>query len=587
MITGGVPERLRDPVNRAAHRLAGYAGERIAIDADTALDRLCWFLGADLAGAAALVVEPTWSARERAAVFADARPAAIVTGSPGGPGGVVGGPVGVVGGPVEGFAPAGDLDARPCPRHTDGKSSARHATAEPTTRHATSEPSARHTTPEPTPRHTTPGPTARHATGEPTPGITGIRPTTGFAAAEPTGRHTIAEPTPRHTDGESTTRHATAKPTAQHATPGPTTRHATGEPTAGHITGEPTTRHITGEPAAGHTDAESSARHATAKPIPRHTTAESTTRHTATEPTPQHTAPDPTADFAPVGNAESRFYLPTTSGTSGRPKVLIRSRRSWLDSFAALDLGLRPDDTVLIPGPLSSSLFLFGALHALHAKADVHLLERWSVPDAVAACRRATVVHLVPAMLSALLPHLDDCPLRTIVCAGARLDPAIRSRLGGRELVEYYGSAEQSLIAVDRGDGLRPVVDVEARGGQLWARSGMVFDGYLDQGAVRFPEDWHDGWSTVGDRGALHDDGTLEVHGRSTAVLNTGASLVSAEDVESVLRGVDGVRDVLVSATPHPRFGDLVTAVVEVDDTAPPSLRALRERARATLAPAQ
>ena len=379
MITGGVPERLRTRVNQAAHRLAEHAGERVAIDAGTALDRLCWFLGADLAGAAALVVEPTWTARERAAVLADARPSAVVTGTPSGP----------------------------------------------------------------------------------------------------------------------------------------------------------------------------------------------------------------SHDFAPVGDAGTHFYLPTTSGSSGRPKVLVRSRRSWLDSFAALDLGLGPDDVVLVPGPLSSSLFLFGALHALHSKAEVHLLERWSAAEAAES--RATVVHLVPAMLSALLPELAGSPLRTVVCAGARLDPALRSRLrrSGRELVEYYGSAEQSLIAVDRGDGLRPVVDVEARDGQLWARSDLVFDGYLENGVRRFPAGWQDGWSSVGDRGVLHEDGTLEVRGRSSSVLNSGARMVSAEDVESVLRDVEGVRDVLVSATPHPRFGDLVTALVEVDAAAPPSLRALRAHARETLEPAK
>ncbi|MFD0486390.1 AMP-binding protein [Saccharopolyspora spinosporotrichia] len=72
---------LRAQVSRAAHALAAHDGRRIAIEADDALGGLCWFLGAELAGAAALIVEPTWTAREREAVLDDARPAAVVTGA--------------------------------------------------------------------------------------------------------------------------------------------------------------------------------------------------------------------------------------------------------------------------------------------------------------------------------------------------------------------------------------------------------------------------------------------------------------------------------------------------------------------------
>ncbi|MER7010793.1 AMP-binding protein [Saccharopolyspora sp. NPDC000359] len=326
------------------------------------------------------------------------------------------------------------------------------------------------------------------------------------------------------------------------------------------------------------------------------------------EPTPRQVSTSTESDDSPLPLVSSSqpgtprddvtpFYLPTTSGSSGRPKVLVRSRRSWLRSFDALGLDLEPRDRVLVPGPLSSSLFLFGALHALHGGADVHLLDRWSAPDAAAAARHSTVVHLVPAMLSALLSTLErdpvlraECGLRVVVCGGARVDQQIEERLGkvlpGCELVEYYGSAEHSLIAVRRGGRLRPVVDVEVRDCELWVRSELSFDGYLDDGVI-VPPRTDRGWSAVGDRAILHDDGSLEVLGRASAVINTGGRLVGAEEVESVLRGADGVRDVLVAATPHPRFGELVTAVVEVDPARPPSRRDLRARARHSLEPAK
>ncbi|MBB5153263.1 class I adenylate-forming enzyme family protein [Saccharopolyspora phatthalungensis] len=305
---------------------------------------------------------------------------------------------------------------------------------------------------------------------------------------------------------------------------------------------------------------------------------------------------------ARTASGDTHFYLPTTSGSSGRPKVLIRSRRSWSRSFAALGLGLEPRDRVLIPGPLSSSLFLFGALHALHAGADVELLDKWSVAGAAEASRWATVVHLVPAMLSALLSTLErspvlraECGLRTVVCGGARVDEALAERLTkvlpGCRLVEYYGSAEHSLIAVRRGGSLRPVVEVDVRDpvdgvGELWVRSELAFDGYLSNGTI-VPAATEDGWSTVGDRAVQHADGSLEVLGRAGSAINTGARIIGAEEIESVLRGAEGVRDVLVSASPHPRFGELVTAVIEIDPLAPPSLREMRASARAALEPAK
>ncbi|RCW42895.1 long-chain acyl-CoA synthetase [Halopolyspora algeriensis] len=310
----------------------------------------------------------------------------------------------------------------------------------------------------------------------------------------------------------------------------------------------------------------------------------------------------------PQGTGETPFYLATTSGSSGRPRVLIRSRRSWQDSFRAFDLGVTPGgESVLVPGPLSSSLFLFAALHALHEGHDVRLLERWSATEAARACRRHTVIHLVPAMLAALLAVLErrprlraECTVHTVVCGGARVDDELRDRLTrilpGCALVEYYGSAEHSLVALRRDRApLRPVdgVELDVRDGDrsvpagtaglLWVRSPLAFDGYLDAGAVRSPAEG--GFFSVGDRAVCHGDGTLTVLGRAGATVTSGAKVIAAEEVEAVLRGVDGVADVVVSATPHPRFGALLTAVVETAPDTRPRLGALRARTRAELEP--
>ncbi|MCA1281027.1 MULTISPECIES: class I adenylate-forming enzyme family protein [unclassified Saccharopolyspora] len=309
-------------------------------------------------------------------------------------------------------------------------------------------------------------------------------------------------------------------------------------------------------------------------------------------------APEPGDPVARRGDERTWFYLPTTSGSSGVPKVLVRSRRSWSESFRALDVPLGPDDAVLVPGPLSSSLFLFGAVHALHGGASLRLLRRWSATAAAAACRDATVVHVVPAMLAALLSVWEREPeprprLRLVVCGGAAVDAELEARLHrvlpGCELLEYYGAAELSLVAVRRGEPrLRPVVEVDVRDesgaslppevpGALWARSELVCDGHL-RGGVLVPA--APGWRGVGDRAVRHEDGTVTVLGRAGSVIGTGGHLVAAEEVEAVLRAVGGVLDVVVAGTPHRRLGALVTAVLEVDPGSPPTRARLRDATR-------
>ncbi|SDR21013.1 AMP-binding protein [Actinopolyspora saharensis] len=316
----------------------------------------------------------------------------------------------------------------------------------------------------------------------------------------------------------------------------------------------------------------------------------------------------PGTRFTARGSGRSLFHFPTTSGSTSRPKVLARTRSSWWCSFAAFEVGITAEDAVLIPGPLSSSLFLFGALHAMHLGAEVELLERWSAEEAAEACSRADVVHLVPSMLAALLAVLERdprararCRVRRFVCGGAEPDARLRERLAetlpGCELVEYYGSAEHSLVALRRADGLlHPArhVETEIRDGAhavapggtgtLWVRSPLGFSGRMESGELTPVEP---GFHSVGDLASAHVGGGFTVLGRDSATIGSGAELVPAERVEGVLRSVPGVVDAVVVGTPHPRLGSLVTAVLEVDPSTPPPVTELRRVARESLSSAQ
>jgi 3-oxocholest-4-en-26-oate---CoA ligase len=68
-----------------------------------------------------------------------------------------------------------------------------------------------------------------------------------------------------------------------------------------------------------------------------------------------------------------------------------------------------------------------------------------------------------------------------------------------------------------------------------------------------------------GDRARLRADGTIELLGRESMTINSGGEKIFVEEVESVLRRIDGVADALVVGRPHERWGSEVVAIVELD----------------------
>ncbi|MEO3868321.1 AMP-binding protein [Nonomuraea sp. B12E4] len=311
--------------------------------------------------------------------------------------------------------------------------------------------------------------------------------------------------------------------------------------------------------------------------------------------------PLPSASAGPAVRYEprpdDRAWACFSSGSTGRPRAVVRSRASWTASFPHLSglTGIGPDDTVLIPGPLVSSLYAFAAVHTLAVGATALLPGRWPAGSLAAHLGQATVVHLVPHRL----PDVLDRPgrLRTAVVGGAALAPDARATAAraGVDVVAYYGATELSFVAVDvDGSGLRPFpgVEVEVREcggpaglGEVWARSPWLSEGYLGEAAGPLRRD-DAGWMTVGDVAEPYRAGeVLRLRGRGGGAIQTGGSTVVPEDVEEVLRKVPGVGDIVVVGSPHPRLGSVVTAIVE--STSPPPRSLLEAVARGGLDVAQ
>lgn len=288
------------------------------------------------------------------------------------------------------------------------------------------------------------------------------------------------------------------------------------------------------------------------------------------------------ADIAErMGPGELVVY---TSGSTGSARGIVRTFASWAATFAPLTAltGLTPSDVVWLPGPLTSTLFLYGAVHASHVGATVLLSDT--------PANSATVAHTVPALAADILAAKQEFPaLRMVVVAGDRVPDSLwdSAREAGVELLEYYGAAELSFVAArTSSSALRafPGVEIEVRDEVIWVRSAYLARGYFfaDDSHVGGPLRFDGVWASVGDLGS-YDDDCLVVRGRGDSGVTVGGHTVVTADVENALQRALGTTDVAVTGVPHPRFGAIIVGVVptEVDE------RRLRAAAETLPAPAR
>lgn len=258
------------------------------------------------------------------------------------------------------------------------------------------------------------------------------------------------------------------------------------------------------------------------------------------------------ADLQAAYAAGGAIRLPT-SGSSGRPRWVVRTAASWVDSFEVVAglCGLSPSDAVWVPGPARASMNAYALCLADHVGATL-----------VGASVDATYAFCTPAVLHRLLDH-DHRPL-TLVVAGDRLPPALadRAEAAGHTVHHYYGAAQLSFVGWGRdAESLRlfPRVRAEVIDGELWVTSPWLCED--EEGpapALRRAVRGGQTWMSVGDRGSVRGD-RVEVRGRSDAVTTAGTTVVLA-DVEAALRPY-ARGEVVVVGRAHPRLGAVLVAV--------------------------
>jgi acyl-CoA synthetase (AMP-forming)/AMP-acid ligase II len=299
------------------------------------------------------------------------------------------------------------------------------------------------------------------------------------------------------------------------------------------------------------------------------------------------------------------MLLPT-GGTTGRSKAVPISNRQIHLMCLAFQVHLRepepPRYICATPMTHAAGLVCFPAL----AQGGAVIVHNGVVPDEILGSierNRASAIFLPPTALYKLLadPHVRDhdySSLRQFLIAGAPLAPerlAEAVEVFGPVMTQTFGQAEAPLICTvhaasdiaaaaadpalahrlascgkssvvaeldimdDAGNLMGP-----GENGEIVVRSDLVFTGY-----------WHDPdataqtvrpgqWYGTGDIGMRDDDGFFYIVDRKKDMIITGGFNVFPSEIEAFLHTFAAVDDCAVIGLPDRKWGEVVTAVIEV-----------------------
>ncbi len=297
---------------------------------------------------------------------------------------------------------------------------------------------------------------------------------------------------------------------------------------------------------------------------------------------------------------EATAHLMFTSSTTGPPKAVSHSE----DSLATLNrqfaerFDLSGHTPVFMPSPLGHSVgAIHGARLSMFLGAPLILQDGWDPRTAlelVARHRAAFTAAATPFLLdlanapwSGAEPKL--APLRTFLCGGAQVPPALIRRCrrefpdtfvtplwgmteGGLTTCMDSSSAEQVETTVGIGlPGLElRVLDAEMRlqecgPGELVMRGPGVFNGYFGQPKLYAEHLVGDGFFRTGDLAHIDADRYVSITGRVKDLIVRGAVNISPVETENAIAAHPDVAGVAVIGWPDERLGERICAVVQAN----------------------
>jgi acyl-CoA synthetase (AMP-forming)/AMP-acid ligase II len=329
--------------------------------------------------------------------------------------------------------------------------------------------------------------------------------------------------------------------------------------------------------------------------------------------------PDPVA--GPWGRSGDHLLLLYTGGTTGMPKGVMWRQddlfRTLVGTFVPAVKDSDPDDDLSVirsqvqaagpiglPGcPLMHGTGLFTQLITLSGGGSTVTLEarNLDIDEMLTTIERENVFTIAivgDAFAKPMLRALDDSPgkydissLFMISSSGVMFSEASKQGLlahhPGMMIVDAFSSSEavgmgQSVSTggsasttatftvgehtkVITDDG-RAVVPGSGETGRVAVGGWQPIGYYKDpeKSAATFIEFEGKRYSVPGDYATVEADGSLTLLGRGSVCINTGGEKVYPEEVEEVLKTHGGVADAVAVGLPDEKFGEAITAVVEL-----------------------
>ncbi|NKI21666.1 long-chain fatty acid--CoA ligase [Paenibacillus dendritiformis] len=300
------------------------------------------------------------------------------------------------------------------------------------------------------------------------------------------------------------------------------------------------------------------------------------------------------------GDAWMMIY---TGGTTGKPKGVVLTHGSvyWNAVNTVVSWQLTAGDVT----PTVLPMFHTGGLNALTmpvlmAGGTVVLVRSFQCEEMVRLLNeeRCTIALMVPTMYhmlvhSSAFAEAEFPTMRSFLSGGAPCPLSVYQAFQARGLPfkEGYGATESgpnnfvidpALAAQKPGSVGLPMMFSEAKLiplqgdaaqpepdqlGELALRGGHLFSYYWNN-AEATSAAWREGWYMTGDLASRDKDGYYYIVGRKKDMIITGGENVYPLEVEQTLESCPGVKEAAVVGLADEKWGEVVAAVVAVEEGA-------------------
>jgi len=294
------------------------------------------------------------------------------------------------------------------------------------------------------------------------------------------------------------------------------------------------------------------------------------------------------------------WIQPYTSGTTGRPKGIVRSHESYVAFYLinAADFGFTSQDICLNVMPLchvNSTFFTFtisyvGGGVVINPARSFDPLEVLGVIER----EKITFISLIPTHYNIILKapreeasKFDVSSIRKLLCSSAPVfaecKQSIMEFFPDVELYEAYGSTEAGIVTTlmpwdqmshlgsigkeSAGTDVIKLLDEEGnevpvgKVGEIHSRSPMMFTEYHSM-PEKTTESFRGEYFSAGDMARRDEAGYYHIVDRKDNLIITGGEHVYPSEVEEALSSHPAVFESAVIGLPHEKWGEAVIAIV-------------------------